>query len=80
MTSTQPDNHQACERCQHWKAGDPVGKVHNAGVCTVMMRNLTTAPYWANDLSRVTISWEGTYCPTFAPVRGFKPVKKRAAR
>lgn len=63
---------KACERCKHWVVGDPVEKVNNAGLCNFFLRNTSTAPYWANDLARITISWEGTNCPTYFPIRGLK--------
>ena len=65
-----------CDNCKFWKQGDPSARrTGNVGLCTVLLvqtdgfydRNPNT-PFWAQQLVRTTISWEGRSCPTYQPL------------
>lgn len=70
-----------CETCRLWKKGDPsVKKIGNAGVCTALMPQTSgfydrskTAPFWAEQLTFVTNSYEGKECSAFVSKRKRKP-------
>lgn len=59
-----------CEGCQFWNRIDITPKkIGNVGQCSALMARTggfydksKTSPFWANNLSYQTTSWEGTNC------------------
>jgi hypothetical protein len=69
------DIRKSCETCHWWKKGDvavTTNQVGNKGLCLWMTTrgggsydHATHVPFWAEEITFLTISWQGTSCPVY---------------
>jgi len=60
----------ACENCKWWRRGDlSAENIGNKGACVWMLKRTPLGkdshqpvPFWAGEILRQTISWEGESC------------------
>lgn len=79
-----------CETCRFWRSPDPTGKIGNRGLCSALADQgykrqtpvgpALKAPFWAENLTHLTISWEGKHCPAFEVKPGVKIDGKASGR
>lgn len=54
-----------CDSCRFWRRGDITQEnIGNIGVCVWTNEN-EKAPWWAKEVFRRTISWEGQSCRAY---------------
>lgn len=73
---------KSCDTCRFWTLDgqlDAPCRAGNEGICSAVLLNGRTAkvPFWAEDIARATISWQGEHCLAWTKKPG-RLVKVRA--